>query len=242
MTNAVKNVDSTTKKAKPIIQLVNIIEPTTLYKSEKDILVALVSANKTAIQLQVEYQRVAVSLLQHLNTHRDIRIIANFFNKAIALTKEQQESMDKAMKIAKVDRHELLYFPSSMFLEAMVTFMATYGQVTFKKELIDGKQKVIPMFDKDKEFNLTGALQNAWYKKAKQSLEQIINYNLLDAIGNLLTQAKKHQAKVKDGDFIPADIVDGLESFFKDAQFKAKNAQAKANVTTDTKEVTVIAA
>lgn len=235
MTNTIKNVDSTTKKAKPIIQLVNIIEPTTLYKSEKDILINLVKANNTAKDLQVEYQRIAVSLLQHLNIHRDIRIIANFFNKAIALTKEQQESIDKAMKIAKVDRHELLYFPSSMFLEAMVIFMSTYGQVTFKKELIEGKQKVIPMFDKDKDFNLTGALQNAWYKKAHQSLEKIHSFNLLEAIDKLLTQAKKHQAKLKDGDFVPSELVDGLESFFKDAQFKVKKA-------TVTKEETVIAA
>lgn len=234
MTNAVKNVDSTTKKAKPVIALVNIVEPNTLYKSEKDILIALVSANKTATQLQVEYQRVAVSLLQHLNTHRDIRIIANFFNKAIALTKEQQEAIDKAMKIAKVDRHELLYFPSSMFLEAMVTFMATYGQVTFKKELIEGKQKVIPVFDKDKEFNLTGALQNAWYKKAHQSLEKIHNFNLLEAIDKLLTQAKKHQAKLKEGDFVPSELVNELESFFKDAQFKAKKAKVETVIEEET--------
>lgn len=230
MTNTIKNVDSTTKKVKPVIALVNIIEPTTLYKSEKDILIALVNANKTATQLQVEYQRVAVSLLQHLNIHRDIRIIANFFNKAVALSKEQQEAIDKAMKIAKVDRHELLYFPSSMFLEAMVTFMSTYGQVTFKKELIEGKQKVIPVFDKDKEFNLDGALKNAWYKKAHQSLEKIHNFNLLEAIDKLLTQAKKHQAKIKDGDFVPSDLVDGLELFFKDAQFKAKRLQAKTDI------------
>lgn len=94
-TEAVKQDDS-----------ISIIEINSLYKTTKAINEAIEKANFSGSELQNEYQRIACSVLNHLDTHKDIRIV----------------------------RHLLDTMPRSYRRDSMAAFFDLYGAVSFDEK------------------------------------------------------------------------------------------------------------
>lgn len=107
-----------------------------------DVEAAIVKAHKTTKDVQLQYQRIAVSVIAILEKHRNIAVVRNLF------------------KSMTVD------LPESMRVDSMQAFFMLYAPVTFDPKTQEAK------FDKKGSFNIADAMRNAWWlAKPRQFLK-----------------------------------------------------------------------
>lgn len=88
-----------TKKA----ENTRIVSEAKLYGTLQAINTAIATATKAGEKVQVEYQRIAVSVIKHLHEHKDIRVVRNLLDT----------------------------LPESLRKKAMSEFLDTFGKVRF---------------------------------------------------------------------------------------------------------------
>ena len=108
----------------------------------KDVEAAIVKAHKTTKDVQLQYQRIAVSVIAILEKHRDISVVRNLF------------------KSMTVD------LPEGLRVDSMQAFFSLYAPVTFDQKTQEAQ------FNKKGSFNITEAMRNPWWTaKARQFLK-----------------------------------------------------------------------
>jgi len=129
------------KAAKPVKAeiAVNVVTPESLYKNVASVTKAIKAAHLTQGQLQIEYQRIAVSTIVLLEKHRDISIVRNLFN-------------DMTINL-----------PESLRLDTMQAFFGTFAPVTF-----DEKTGEV-FFDKEGKTNVADAMTTPWWTVLKRN-------------------------------------------------------------------------
>lgn len=126
----------------PVTEVKALMSEKMLYTEVKDVEAAIVKAHKTTKGIQLEYQRIAVSVIAILEKHRDIRVVRNLF------------------KSMTVD------LPEGLRVDSMQAFFTIYAPVTF-----DGKTQEA-IFNKKGSFRIQEAMQNAWWlAKPRQFLK-----------------------------------------------------------------------
>lgn len=113
-----------------------------LYTDVKDVAAAIVKAHKTTKDVQLQYQRIAVSVIAILEKHRDIAVVRNLF------------------KSMTVD------LPEGLRVDSMQAFFTQYAPVTFDQKTQEA------IFNKKGSFNISDAMRNAWWlAKPRQFLK-----------------------------------------------------------------------
>lgn len=115
------------------------IKASELYTTSKAINAATNTASKVGHNLQLEYQRIACSVIKHLDAHKDIRVV----------------------------RHMMDTLPEGMRKKSMSAFLDKFASVSFVDNEETGKQEI--NYNKDKASNLVGALVFPWWKAATES-------------------------------------------------------------------------
>ena len=127
------------KAVKPVEAATPVVTAQSLYKNVAAVTKAIKAAHLSQGQLQVEYQRIAVSTIVLLEKHRDISIVRNLFN-------------DMTINL-----------PESLRLDTMQAFFATFAPVTF-----DEKTGEV-FFDKEGKANVAEAMLTPWWTVIKRN-------------------------------------------------------------------------
>jgi hypothetical protein len=177
---AVKAQAETTKD-----EAIAIVEVNSLYTSTKAINEAIEKAVFAGSSLQNEYQRIACSVLKHLDTHKDIRLV----------------------------RHFLDTMPKSLRKDSMSAFFDQYGAVSFddKGVIHYNKERVcnlkaaikMPWWKAKKEevyrpFNLIAKLESV-LKQAEKRLQEgvhaeqgdLLTPEQVEALRNVVVQLER---------------------------------------------------
>lgn len=124
-----------TKQIVTAKQLFNVTD-----RKAPELFQAIGKAKRRAESLNKYYQRIAISLLQHVWKHGDITVIRKFIDD------DTSESMHKG---------------------TMIAFFCKYGQVRLG---VDKDGNEILKYDKQGKLDVAGALSNAWWTCKKENV------------------------------------------------------------------------
>lgn len=188
-------------KAEPVA----IVTEKQLYTSVKAIEAAIKAAHKTCTDIQMEYHRIAVSVIKVLEKHRDIAVVRNLF---------KQMTVD---------------LPESVRVDSMQAFFTIYAPVTFDKKTQEAK------FDKKGSFNIAQAMTNPWWKaKPRQFFKPFDLQQAVNDLVQKAEKLRENPRQEEDGaivlDIIDTQILNSLKKLVKGGNTnpKAKSETTKA--------------
>lgn len=148
-----------------------------LYTDIKAVEEAISKAHKTTKDVQMQYQRIAVSVISILEKHRDIRVVRNLF---------------KAMTVD---------LPEGLRVDSMQAFFTVYAPVTFDPKTQEA------VFDKKGSFNIADAMRNAWWKaKPRQFLKPFNLQKEIADLYAKAVKRRENPKQAEDGVFIVDQI------------------------------------
>lgn len=166
-----------------------IVKADQLLSTEAEIKKAMEAAEKNAGTVQKQYQRIALSIIQHLAKNKDIRLVRRMLDK----------------------------FPEGLRANSMKAFLERFGQVRFVTEGDKLKDSTLEVgqaiFDATKKLKLGEAIETPWYKAAKEPEYKPLDLDAM--IQNVIRLADARLAKgvSKDkGDNIDANKLRKLKA------------------------------
>lgn len=172
-----------TKAKKEVVQ---IVTQAALYATEAEATKAMERAEKKGTSLQKDYQRIAASLLVHLATHKDIRVIRRMMEK----------------------------FPEGLRSNTMLAYLERFGQVRVIVDPETEAQTIV--FAEDKKLNLAGALETAWWKAKKEEVYKPFDLDaMIDNVIKLADARIKKGVSSEKGDKLDSAKLDALKALRK---------------------------
>jgi len=167
----VKNVETKDNMILPIVKL------DTLYSSVAAINKAVTNVTNGGVAIEIELQRVALSIMVHVAKHKDIMILRHFLDK----------------------------LPESTRKDSMTAFFDMFATVSFAAD--ENTKKVVAQFDASKKLDLASASLKPWYKATKQKQVHTPYDLLADIERVLAKATKRVQNKQADDRVENADVI-----------------------------------
>jgi hypothetical protein len=169
------------KHQSPIVKHTDLFD-VTKKDLQEDILKAISSAKTKQNNLNKVYQRIACSLIVHVEKHGDVRVISNFIDT----------------------------LSDSLHIKSMQKFFENYSRASYitRENKETGKKEIALVYDKKKTTKLGEALENPWWKAKGRS--EVKPVNAIEGFDSFITRLEKRKDKDIEEDVIPSDLLQAL--------------------------------
>jgi hypothetical protein len=220
LVSAVKTKDNATKE-KALPEITPVVTEQSLYKSTREILNATVAVGKKAKDLQLELQRIAVSVIIHLETHKDIRIVRNFWQ--VLPTSIRRDAL-----VAYFDKYAAIQIVKAQKENKTAQIMDINNPDESKIETVDYQF----YYDKSKKNDVRNAMLNMWWKAKSEPDFTPVNYiKFLKGVESFIKRAEKRLsegANPEKGDFITPEQLKSVQDMMLVLNTKAQTEEANA--------------